>query len=120
MIAAVPISACSEPGGAVAGAAGRVVDAGVEQRRAGDQSLELLKSRPAVGAVLVERLGERRVGERVVAGVRVRVDDPLDPQAESDDEDQRQDHQRPPAVPLGSARSRSATGERRRDMGGKD
>lgn len=56
------------PGGAFAGAGGRVEAGGVEQRCAGRPVAGVAEGRAAVAAFGVERLGEGVIGVGVVAG----------------------------------------------------
>jgi hypothetical protein len=93
-------------------AAGRVVDGGIEQRRARRPVVRAGGARQREALVLVELLGDRRVDRRIGAGPHVeRLERRLDPQrqAEHDDRGEREKHE--PAVAVGEA---GGPGARRR------
>ena len=78
--------------------AGRVEGGGVEQRRARRPVAGVLEFRPAVAPFVIERLGERVVGARVVGGVDGRLGHRVGAQAQAEDDDRRQREQRPAPV----------------------
>jgi hypothetical protein len=84
-----------------AGAAGRVEGGGVEQRCARRPVAGVAELGPAVAAFLVQGLGERVVGVRVVAGRAEWLDHPVGAQPEAEREDRRQQDQGQPPVAFG-------------------